>query len=436
MTNNKEKILYFTKKHPSWGKLFCSWLEKKPTLNIKSLEYSFSIFAKYKHSLKNHVCFDIVKKFDPYDSFDIVEKFYDLVRKSLFKVQSDAFINSLKTQKYKHLFNDNIEREIYIILENGISIISLKEHFFKKIARINSSEELLKNLIQFKNKNIHWSKEYYLDRIRDKKLKVNINENKNSLMIEILNYKACKELGPQSWCIVEDKDYFKYYKNKYNRQYIYFNFDLPISNNNSIIGFTVNCFGKITESFLKNNNTTPKKIRKKFKFLEENHQIILNYLHNSNNPIEKIIKNKAVEYIDAFFYTIPFQKQSFFYSFQKISPKNKTFDNLFFIKFFNFYLKQTLPSYKKKYILLNILQIVFLGCLPNFILYIFKIPNYSLIFYFFDIFIPKLFKYKNSELLNFLLPYSKLLDINKRTCEIFCNDNDFFNYYVKKGFFD
>lgn len=119
-----------------------------------------------------------------------------------------------------------------MILDNNISINTLKKQFFNKILKFKNSNDLLVSLKEFKNNNISWTKSFYLNKIKDNNLNVDIYEYNldNTLLLEVKDYNACQTLGPQAWCIVYSEEYFNDYKIELNRQYIYiyFNFNIGI----------------------------------------------------------------------------------------------------------------------------------------------------------------------------------------------------------------
>lgn len=224
--------MFIFKKHPYWCNIFESWLEKYPNLDLSRLEKSFSLLLKYKNLLKHDITIDFAHSLlNHVDDTNrcIVEKFDDKIQEILHLKKKEVFINSLKTNKYQDLFNESVELELHSILDNKISIEALKHQFFNKLAKFKSSNDLLENLIQFKEKNIGWSREFYLNKIKKENLNVEVLDDQNGYMIvHAKDYEACRELGSQAWCIVQDKDNFLYYTNDLKRQIIALNFDLPI----------------------------------------------------------------------------------------------------------------------------------------------------------------------------------------------------------------
>ena len=220
---NIEKLL---KKHPKWKNLMIDYCEYDKDITFNSVELLFVKINKYKPifndlykfaetNLSNHIS----NKNDKINNLSLLEKFNDKVDYDIQEHIISNFIKSLKTKSYKHLITDEIEDEIKTIISNKISPNLLKNQFFNKIAKFKTSNELLENIIEFKNKNIQWSKEFYLNKIKSLNVDV-IEEKECSLMLRPNDYESCREIGSQAWCIVTSKSYFKKYtEEKLREQY-------------------------------------------------------------------------------------------------------------------------------------------------------------------------------------------------------------------------
>ena len=263
----KEKqINELCKKHPQWKILFLSYLDIDENISIKELEKTFSLIISYKSIFKNLI-HDAKTFLELNDNRSVLERLNDKVISDIHHHKKEQFIKSLKSKKYKKLFNEKVEKEIHTILDNKISINSLKHQFFNKLSKYKNSNELLESLQSFKSKNIQWNREYYIQKIKEKKLNVDILQDHNGYMIIQTNdYDSCKELGSDSWCIVYEERFFLKYTRENQRQIIALNFDKPIEDNQSMIGFTLIINGKISCSYLKNDEITPKEIMENFHF--------------------------------------------------------------------------------------------------------------------------------------------------------------------------
>lgn len=273
------------KKHPEWEKLFIQYVEEDSHILEKDIERVFLKIQNNKKIFKN-----LLKSAKFYltviDQRNLLERLEDQIDAEIHQHKKMHFIKSLKTAKYKHLFNKKIEKEIETIIDNKVTIKTLKKQFFNKIAKFKTSEDLFENLIKFKNKNIGWNREHYLNLIENKRLDVDILNDQNGYMvISLQNYEACKELGSQAWCIVQHEDYFHSYIGVFDQQIIIFNFDLPIEDPKSIIGFTTFLSGEIKYSHLKDDSVTDDTIKEQFSFPKLNHERISDILKNQNPQV-------------------------------------------------------------------------------------------------------------------------------------------------------
>lgn len=254
MANLNNNLIF--KKHPSWVNVFSLWLKKYPNLNIEKLETTFMLFLTYKKAIHKDVNINYAMTLihDSNDSpLDIIDIFSNEIDNAIDNQKKQKFINSVKTRKYKHLFSCEVDAEIRSILDN-ISIATLKKQLFNTISRIDSSDDLLNLLIEFKEKNINWNKTYYLNKIKKEQLNVHIHKEQNNyVVVEVKDYEACKSLGSTSWCVSYDSLEFEDYTKYKTKQFIAFNFNLPIEHNESLIGFTLKLSGEIQRAHLKNN---------------------------------------------------------------------------------------------------------------------------------------------------------------------------------------
>jgi hypothetical protein len=300
------QIQHIAKKNPTWIKVFLLWLEQDEHLNVSQLASSFTTLMLNKQLINKDVNTDYaLSLLDHKDDTGrcLVEKLDDKIQEVLHLKKKEQFISSLKTLKYANLFDSSVHKEIHVILDNNISISSLKSQFFNKIASFKNSNELLMSLLEYKNKNISWNKEYYIKRIKDNSLKASIvSSENNKLMIQVHDYTACRLLGSQSWCIVQKEYFYNQYTNGLSRQFIYLDFDKDIDIQESLIGFTVDLNGCVHSSYLKNDKETPHEIRESFFFMKMNKTMIRKHLNglSHQNAFISICKEGLVDFFHEF----------------------------------------------------------------------------------------------------------------------------------------
>lgn len=332
-----------TNRHQKWLSVFNEWENLNIDINYDSLSADFDFFLKYRNLLKQDVTIDFALLLIKGNKDQIIEKFHDKIHNTVHNKQKINFIKSLKTKKYKKLISKKVEDELSIILDNNISIDTLKSQFINKIAKYKNSRQLLKSLTQFKLNNINWNKDYYLDHIKNKNLNVIITkETKFSLMIKIFDYNACKELGSQAWCIVNSYTFYEQYISKYKDQYIYMDFSLPIEDVKSLIGIhKIDDIIKV--SHLKNDQITSNEY---LNTIDTRHHIIkdteIDAAFNSKFPSFKI--NFLCTYNAYKHYDYITRKNE---TTTQVAPKTKS-ENLF--KNIISYIQRYLIEQKNKYI--------------------------------------------------------------------------------------
>lgn len=169
------------------------------------------------------------------------------------KVKQFAF--SILSSKYKHLFNENTEPHFKSLLDNGITTSQLQNFVGKKLAALNSNEDVILMLTGILNHFDGFTQDALTHKLENLGIKKIYDEN-NVVTFEVDSYKQCKELGSTSWCIVRDESYFdQYVTDQNNRQYIVYDFNKTSTENASMIGFTVESDGRIYAEHLKNDDS-------------------------------------------------------------------------------------------------------------------------------------------------------------------------------------
>jgi hypothetical protein len=296
-------IELITQKHPTWRKVFFLWAEVQDDLDISFLKITFALFIQNKRLLKQDIDIQFAQDLAREDNINIVESFYDKIQSVLHEKKKEQFINSLKTSTYEHLFDQYVEEEIHLLLNNGIKIEVLKNQFFNKLARFYYSDELFYALQEFREQSMNWNIESYLDIIKKNNLDVAIlPSSKNTLMIRVLNYKACQFIGSHSWCIVSMESMYDSYTKNLNRQFIFLDFNLPVEDNKSMIGITVDLDGFISSSHLKDDESTDENTRKLFDFEQLSNKEVISFIDQTDDQdgFELAIKFNITECIDNF----------------------------------------------------------------------------------------------------------------------------------------
>jgi hypothetical protein len=278
----KNKIDAICKKNQNWKKLFYLWFTQNDNLDIDKLELSFLIFLKHKNLLKTTIQPNLFENLS--DVNNMVDFFDDTIKKNIYLLQKESFIKSLKTKKYLHLFNDVIDQEINLLIDNKIDKEMIKKHLFSQLFNYNTSEDLLTDITTFKHNYLNWNKEYYINQINENRSSTKIiKETPTSIMIQVFGYNSSKSLGSDLWCLSKHRGTFDRYTSNLNRQFFYLDFSKNIIDKTSLIGFTVDMMGGIINSFIKNNTPTDDKTLSRFTFSGLDINFIDNYIGNIAN---------------------------------------------------------------------------------------------------------------------------------------------------------
>jgi hypothetical protein len=437
--DKKDAICLLTKKHPSWKKMFISWITKYPEIKSCDIKLTFDLFLTYKNLLKKEITPAFISNLSFDNELSIVEKFHDVILSRINDHHRSTFIKELSTQSYSHLFNEKIEKEIIIILKNNISIKTLRSQFFHKLKRFKTSDELYQNLVDFKNKNIQWNKDYYLDLIYNKKLNAKIESLKNNkMLIHVLDYNSCKEIGSQAWCIVAEEKFFFQYVKIYTRQFIYLDFDLPIEDNLSMVGITVGYNGRIFNSYNKEDTFINIGDLANINISSIPRDIMIHSIKNSAFPKKTIIEYGLFDYFDLFFdSTINSNKNArYYFKILTSSYSKNNFISETLIKLLNFFIIYKLEN-KKKYRCFRLIGKAFYK-LPTLILDFLNLPSKNVIEILTEDLAPNAFFNNDFKSLEVLFLFKDVIHFNRGKCALYSRHTgktSLIYYFDKLGFF-
>lgn len=443
MTFNEKKdaICLLTKKHPSWRKIFLTWIKQYPDLKSCDIKSTFDLFLTYKNLLKNNITPAFVSNLSFDNELSIVEKFHDTILDRINDHQRLTFIKDLSTHSYSHLFNEKIEKEIITILKNNIAIKTLKSQFFHKLKKFKTPDELYQNLVAFKNKHIQWNKNYYLDLISKKNLNVKIESLKNNkMLIQVLDYESCQAIGSQAWCIVAEEKFFLHYVKRYTRQFIYLDFDLPIEDNLSMVGVTVGYNGQVFYSYNKEDTHISAgdlgSMDMNIKSIPRD-VMILN-IKNSSFPENTIIEYGLCDYFDLFIDGTINSNENARYYFQllMLSYSNNNFISETLIELLNFFMTDKLAN-KKKYKYFTLID-KFIDTLPISILNFLNLPSKNVIEFLTEDIAPNAFLNDDLKSLEVLFLFKDVLPFSLGKCTIYSRhtgETSLISYFDKLGFF-
>jgi len=136
-------------------------------------------------------------------------------------------------------------------------------NFIKKMSSVSDLGELLKHLSHITSAHFSWSKEDFIDHIKNiEGMNVRIVYEKDGIvLLQVNDYDAIKYVAKTTnWCISKNKTYWNQYINngKKSSQYVILDFSKKEDDNLSIIGFTITQNIGITSAHdFVNNNLMP-----------------------------------------------------------------------------------------------------------------------------------------------------------------------------------
>lgn len=268
-------------------------LVKKDSYNIntfKNMSETFlnnaQLLKNYNFDFKNNINESISRSYKLSETID--DKMHSIIKDSKIK----QMYNSIFSNKYNFLIDEKTKEIFKQIYDLKIESKDIQKYVGAKLASFKSSEDLNNNLVSFLNKYNNFD----LDSIKNKAMNLNakvVLEENNSIVLEINNYESCKELGSSSWCIVRQQHYFDSYSSNGNKQYFYFDFNKESSDDNSMIGFTIQKDGSLDTAHVKDDTFIKFDTEYESIYLATIKKEILNFKLNDRIKEKLNIKNKS-----------------------------------------------------------------------------------------------------------------------------------------------
>lgn len=216
-----------------------------------------------------------------------MENIEDIIQKRLFNHRYKSLINNSISKKYKYLINDDSRLLFRLLINNNISIKEIKKEFIFKIAKYDNPDNFYYSLKKYYESKVDFSYDIILKKIKDNNVKHSLGDN--TILAEIETFEQSQILGSSSWCISYDQYYFKQYKKKLNRIYFLFDFNVIKETQYTMIGVTIDSFGKIIFSYDKEDNCAMEYTAKNINF--EFSPLSINEINKKITSIEDIEDN-------------------------------------------------------------------------------------------------------------------------------------------------
>lgn len=251
-------IDYMLRKKPNYIPIVKE-LYREDFKNIINIKTMCETFLNNEQILKN-TDFDLKKEINKMlgenkQYYKKTEKLDDLMNKIIKEQKIKNYANSILSNKYKDLIDDNSISLFKELFDLKISKNVLQDYIGRKLASFKSTKDLNTALTSFIDKMNDFDIEAIKTKIDNANSSVRIVlEKEDKLIIEVGDYDSCKSFGSTSWCIVRDESYFESYTKEDAKQYILFDFEKNSKDIYSMIGFTILKNGELETVHAKNDN--------------------------------------------------------------------------------------------------------------------------------------------------------------------------------------
>lgn len=301
MENYRNKFKNEVKNIYTIENIFLSLIEKEAP-DEASYNYLFDTYKRVKNNKKDISIKEI-------SLLGKVEDINDYMDEIIFNKKCERFLNSLFSNKYKHLYSE----KLLLILKSYArtnELYSVKELISSSMAQFlnKSAQEYYYFVEDILEKNNNFNKSYILNLINNTKGAELLKEKEDKLYVLINNYEASEIFGSKNWCISKSDLIFDDYKlqnNTYIGEKLFsqkngiflktnifiFVFDFKKGKNeNKLLGYTINI----------ENNTIlycMNEADKNFKYSKAENEEIINLANTVNkNLIEYKIEKKINYY--------------------------------------------------------------------------------------------------------------------------------------------
>lgn len=207
----------------------------------EKLSYRHS-FHKVETAIKSFVKHEDILKNNKVDYTIFVDKDFegidDYINQIVHEHKVKAYANSIFSNKYKHLMNDEALGYFRELYDLTFPAEKLQKSIGSKIAAIQTQEDftfVVKQLYESLSGFNYEAKKGIAADLGAKE----IAYSDGMLVLEIDKYAQSKKLGSSSWCIVRDTCYFDEYVRNGSRQFFIYDFTKKEVDNDSMIGITL-----------------------------------------------------------------------------------------------------------------------------------------------------------------------------------------------------
>jgi len=269
-TFKQMKDIAYVEYFDTFNKILNKYKENEPILKLNE----FALLSTFKEAAANNE-----------SSFLIYEKFDDAMSKIIRDHKIKQYIHSIASKKYDHLYNEETYKLAGELYDMKLPDNSLQDYVGKKLAAFKTPEQFNGAL----NKFLGSLNSFTLDATKAKANTYGIeviSENDNKLILRIKNFNQSHAMGSASWCISRDESYFRSYADR-REQYFIFDFSKDNTDNNSMIGVTLETNGDYSTAHYKDDSEC-----------EEDEEEMIQYLQDEVYEYKEGLKAKNVSKIE------------------------------------------------------------------------------------------------------------------------------------------
>ena len=269
-TFKQMKDITYVEYFDTFTKILNKYKENEPILKLNE----FSLLSTFKEAAAKNE-----------HSFMIYEKFDDAMSKIIRDHKIKQYIHSIASKKYDHLYNEETYKLAGELYDMKLPDNSLQDYVGKKLAAFKTPEQFNGAL----NKFLGSLNSFTLDATKAKANTYGvevISENDNKLILRIKNFDQSHAMGSASWCISRDESYFRSYAD-HREQYFIFDFSKDNTDNNSMIGVTLETNGDYSTAHYKDDSEC-----------EEDEEEMIQYLQDEVYEYKEGLKAKNVSKIE------------------------------------------------------------------------------------------------------------------------------------------
>lgn len=240
-------VRFKLRKKPQMAEHYALKLKNEEPTNITGAFIAIDSYIKYENIIKANN----LKVENSESCFEAID---DQIHATVKNHKIKQYATSISSNKYHALYNEKSYKLFEKLYDMKIEKETIQKFIGKKLAACQTSDDL-NMLIEGCINNING---FHYDAIYEKCNRfgadIVINED-NMIVAKIKTFDQSENLGSTSWCISRQRHYFESYTKGNNNQYFIFDFNKDSSDNNSMIGITLESDGLFNAAHKKDDSS-------------------------------------------------------------------------------------------------------------------------------------------------------------------------------------